>query len=103
MQFRRDCRYSWKSFDKYNNNYRIIQELFNNYLFMNFTTTTEIARKGSKVFTNLNYATVLNNNTDIWMIIWWDLYKLILEKWIISDLLEDIEMNKNSTNLKKAI
>lgn len=67
---------------------------------MIFTTTTEIARKWSKVFDWLTYATVLNNNADIWMIIWWELYKAILEKGIIEDLLEDIEMNKNSKNLK---
>jgi len=67
---------------------------------MIFTTTTEIARKWSKVFDWLTYATVLNNNADIWMIIWWELYKAILEKWIIEDLLEDIEMDKNSKNLK---
>ncbi len=68
---------------------------------MNFTTTTEIARKGSKIFKNCTYATVLNNNIDIWMIIWTDLYKLILEKWILDDLLEDLEMKQNSEKLKE--
>lgn len=68
---------------------------------MNYTTTTEIARKGSKVFKDINYATVLNNNTDIGMIIWWELYKLILERWILNDLLEDLEMDNNSANLRE--
>lgn len=68
---------------------------------MQYTTTTEIARKGSKIFQNYSYATVLNNNTDIWMIIWWDLYKLIIEKWILDDLLEDLEIANNSAILKE--
>lgn len=68
---------------------------------MQFTTTTEIARKWSKIFQDCTYATVLNNNTDIWMIIWWDLYKMIAEKWILDDLLEDLEMLKNSKFLKE--
>lgn len=68
---------------------------------MHYTTTTEIARKGSKVFKDINYSTVLNNNTDIGMIIWWELYKLILERWILDDLLEDLEMANNSANLKE--
>lgn len=68
---------------------------------MIFTTTTEIARKWSKAFDWLTYATVLNNNTDIWMIIWWELYKLIQERWIIEDLIEDMEMKKNQKKLKK--
>ncbi len=66
---------------------------------MQFTTTTEIARKWSKIFQDCTYATVLNNNTDIWMIIWKDLYKLIMEKWILDDLIEDLEMKQNSEKL----
>ncbi|MDD3794024.1 MAG: hypothetical protein PHI37_04380 [Candidatus Gracilibacteria bacterium] len=68
---------------------------------MNFTTTTEIARKGSKVFDNLTYATVLNNNTDIGLLIGTDLYKLMMEKGILEDLLEDLEMSKNQQQLKQ--
>ncbi len=68
---------------------------------MQFTTTTEIARKGSKIFKNYTYATVLNNNIDIWMLIWTDLYKLMMEKWIIDDLVEDLEMNKNKEKLQE--
>jgi len=86
---------------KYKKNIIIIRELFNNYTIMHFTTTTEIARKWSKVFDNLTYATVLNNNTDIWMLIWTDLYKLMMEKWILEDLLEDLEMSKNQEYLKQ--
>ncbi len=68
---------------------------------MYFTTTTEIARKGSKVFSNYKYATVLNNNTDVWMIIWTDLYKYMMEKWVIEDLLEELEIFKNKNKLKE--
>jgi hypothetical protein len=68
---------------------------------MNFTTTTEIARKWSKIFWDITYATVLNNNTDIGMIIWKDMYKLMLEKWVLDDLIEELEMRQNKDNLKK--
>lgn len=67
---------------------------------MNYTTTTAISRAWSKAFENINYATVLNNNNDIWMIIGWDLYKTIIKRWIIEDLMEDIEMEKNEKKLK---
>ena len=50
---------------KYKYNYIIIQILSYNYTNMYFTTTTEIARKGSKIFSTYDEAIVLNNNKNI--------------------------------------
>ncbi|MBT3726673.1 hypothetical protein HOG21_03060 [bacterium] len=50
-------------YDNYN---IIIVLLYYNYtIIMQFTTTTEIARKGSKIFTEYDEAIVLNNNKHI--------------------------------------
>ncbi len=34
------------------------------------------------------------------MIIWTDLYKFMMEKWVIEDLLEELEMYENKKKLK---
>lgn len=67
---------------------------------MDFTSTTELARKGSKAFQGITYATVLHNNKDIWMVIWGDLYQKIKESEILEDLLEDIEIEMNREKLQ---
>ena len=62
----------------YYNNSIILVLFYNNYTnIMQFTSTTELARKGSKTFKEIEYATVLHNNKDIGMVIGWDLYKKI--------------------------
>ena len=45
---------------------------------MKFTTTTEIARKGSKIFQEYDEAIVLNNNKNIWLILGWKLALAVL-------------------------
>ena len=70
---------------------------------MVFTSTTEISRKGSKAFIENEYATVLHNNTDIWMIIGWKLYEKLRDSHILEDLLEDIEIEANKESLQKQI
>ena len=59
-----------------------------------FTTTTEISRKGSKAFKDIDYATVLHNNNDIGMTIGWALYERLRDSWVLQDMLEDMEMEK---------
>jgi len=75
-------------YDNYN---IIIVLLYYNYtIIMQFTTTTEIARKGSKIFTEYDEAIVLNNNKHIWMLIWWDLAKALLDSWVLHQLREEL-------------
>jgi len=70
---------------------------------MVFISTTEIARKGSKAFQGIDYATVLHNNKDIGMIIGGDLYKKLAESHYFDDLLEDMEMEANREVLQKSL
>lgn len=68
---------------------------------MIFTSTTEIARKGSRAFSGIQYATVLHNNKDIGMIVGGELYERIKESHYFDDLLEDIEIEANKDVLQK--
>ena len=71
---------------------------------MRFTSTTELARKGSKTFSEIEYATVLHNNKDIGMVIGWALYqKIQAHPYFFEDLLEDIEMKQNREVLQKKL
>ncbi len=53
---------------------------------MNFTTTTEIARKGSKIFEIYDEAIVLNNNKNIGLILWWELANALIDSGILFEL-----------------
>jgi hypothetical protein len=65
---------------------------------MNFTTTTEIARKGSKVFEMYDEAIVLNNNKNIGLLVWWELAQALLDSWILQQLREELwELNNKET------
>jgi hypothetical protein len=57
---------------------------------MNFTTPTEIARKWGKIFDELDEAIVLKNNKNIWMLLWWDLAKAVLDSWVLQPLREEL-------------
>jgi hypothetical protein len=87
---------------KYNKNHIIIQELLYNYTIMNFTTTTEIARKWSKIFQEFDEAIVLNNNKNIWLLLGWKLAEAVIESWMLQQLREELwELNDEET--KKTI
>ncbi len=65
---------------------------------MQFTTTTEIARKGSKIFKNLDQAIVLNNNKNIWLLLWWQLAQALLDSGVLQQLKEELwELNDQET------
>lgn len=65
---------------------------------MQFTTTTEIARKGSKIFEMYDEAIVLNNNKDIGLLLWWDLARAVIDSWILQQLREELwELNDKET------
>lgn len=67
-------------------------------MIMNFTTTTEIARKGSKAFNIKDYSLVLNNNKNIWLIIWEELWKALIDSGILQQLREELwEINDRET------
>lgn len=68
---------------------------------MEFTSTTELTRKGSKAFQGVNYATVLHNNKDIGMIVAGDLYQKLKDSHYFDDLMEDIEIETNREKLQK--
>ena len=65
---------------------------------MQFTTTTEIARKWSKIFQEFNEAIVLNNNKNIWLLLWWALAQAVLDSWVLQQLREELwEINDKET------
>jgi hypothetical protein len=65
---------------------------------MYFTTTTEIARKWSKVFSTYDEAIVLNNNKNIWLLLGWDLAQAVLDSWVIWQIREELwELNDKQT------
>lgn len=70
---------------------------------MDFTSTTEIARKGSKTFSEFNYATVLHNNKDIGIVVGWALYQKIKNSRYFDDLLEEMEIEANREVLQKTL
>jgi hypothetical protein len=66
---------------------------------MHFTTTTEIARKWSKVFSTYDEAIVLNNNKNIWLLLGWELAQAVLDSWVITQIREELwELNDKQTN-----
>ena len=91
---------NWINLTKYNNNHIIIQILSYNYTNMNFTTTTEISRKWSKIFEMYDEAIVLNNNKNIWLLLWWKLAEALLDSWVLQQIREELwEINdKETTN-----
>lgn len=77
----------------------IIQILSYNYTNMYFTTTTEIARKGSKVFSTFDEAIVLNNNKNIGLLLGWDLAQAVLDSGVITQIREELwESNDKTTS-----
>ena len=58
---------------------------------MRFTTTTEIARKGSKIFKEWNETIVLNNNRPLWALLSYKLYEKLKEKGYIDKIKKEIE------------
>ena len=69
-------------------------------MIMDFTTTTEIAKKGSKAFPKDDYKVVLNNNKNIGMLIWSRLSEALLKSRILDDIIEDLEIEMNTEKLK---
>lgn len=66
---------------------------------MYFTTTTEIARKGSKVFSTYDEAIVLNNNKNIWLLLGWELAQAVLDSGVITQIREELwELNDKTTS-----
>jgi hypothetical protein len=65
---------------------------------MNFTTSTQIARKWSKAFAITDYAIVLNNNKNIGLIVWSKFAEALLDSWILQQLREELwEANDKET------
>jgi len=65
---------------------------------MKFTTTTEIARKGSKVFKEYDEAIVLHNNKNIWLLLGWKLAQAVLDSGVLQQIREELwELNDKET------
>lgn len=65
---------------------------------MQFTTTTEIARKGSKIFQEYDEAIVLNNNKNIGLLLGGKMAQAVLESGILRQIREEIwEINDSDT------
>jgi len=69
-------------------------------MIMDFTTTTEIAKKGSKAFPKDDYKVVLSNNKNIWMLIWGRLSEALLKSRVLDDIIEDLEIEMNTQKLQ---
>jgi len=72
---------------------------------MKFTTTTEISRKGSRLFKELKQeAIVLHNNKNIWLVLGWELAQAVLDSGIIQQIREELWelQDKETINLIKA-
>ena len=66
---------------------------------MQFTTTTEIARKWSKIFSTFDEAIVLNNNKNIGLLLWWELAQAVLDSGVIQQIREELwELNDKETS-----
>jgi len=62
---------------------------------MHFTTTTELARQGSKIFSTYDEAIVLNNNKNIGLVLGWELAQAVLDSWIIMQIREELWENSD--------
>lgn len=66
---------------------------------MHFTTTTELARQGSKIFSTYDEAIVLNNNKNIGLVLGWELAQAVLDSWVINQIREELwEVNDKETS-----
>lgn len=66
---------------------------------MQFTTPTEIARKGSKIFTEYDEAIVMKNNKNIGLLFWGELAKALLDSGVVQQIREELwEMNDPETS-----
>ena len=65
---------------------------------MQFATTTEISRKGSKAFSWTKEIIILNNNKMLGLYIPWELWQAILDSWVINQIREELwELNDKET------
>jgi len=65
---------------------------------MQFATTTEISRKGSKAFSWTKETIILNNNKMLGLYIPWELWQAILDSWVINQIREELwELNDKET------
>ena len=65
---------------------------------MQFTTTTEISRKGSKAFSWTKETIILNNNKMLGLYLPWELWQAILDSWVITQIREELwELNDKET------
>lgn len=58
---------------------------------MQFTTTTEIARKGSKIFSDFQEALVLSNNKPIWAILNYKMYEYLRKSWALDKAIKETQ------------
>ena len=61
---------------------------------MQFTTTTEIARKGSKIFQENTESIVLVNNKPIWALLSYKIYEKLKSSWYLDEVINSINADK---------
>ncbi len=59
---------------------------------MQFTTTTQIARKWSKIFEIHNEAIVLSNNKPVWAILNYKIYERLKSSWYLDEVIQDNDL-----------
>jgi len=57
---------------------------------MNLVSATEVMRKWAKIFSEYDEAIVLQNNKQVWLIIWGKLATKILENWLLQQIKEEM-------------
>lgn len=61
---------------------------------MNYTTTTKIARKGSKIFRDFNEAIVLSNNKPVWALLSFRIYERLKASWYLDEITKSFDTEK---------
>lgn len=61
---------------------------------MKFTTTTEIARKWSKIFKTYDEAIILANNKPVWAFLNYRIYEKLKSSWYLDEIIHSLELDE---------
>lgn len=61
---------------------------------MQFTTTTEIARKGSKIFETHSESIVLANNKPVWALLSYKIYEKLKSSWYLDEIINSLNLDE---------
>lgn len=61
---------------------------------MQFTTTTEIARKWSKIFKEFDESIVLANNKPVWALLSYKIYEKLKSSWYLDEVIHSLDADE---------